>query len=314
MLAKLKLVAYIILLPLAVWFAWGFHENYKLVLMLSEEDGAPHPRRPAAMTSTNGPDLSTNTTQTATNLVVKTTNVPDASNASSPATLSTNTTAKRPIILVHRSNEETIGEARAAMPRDLVCLILCAAALGVMIAYDTMSYFAHHGVDMLLDDDNDAVKRDSDYEHAEQAWAEGHPMEAIQLMRDYLKKNPRKQFVALRIAEIYEKDFNNPLAAALEYEEVLKHKLAPERWGWAAIHLCNLYGKLDRNDNRTQLLERIINEYPKTAAARKARATLGVLEVEASDPAPQPKPELRIKKPQPEEDPPSNLPKGFRPK
>ena len=60
-------------------------------------------------------------------------------------------------------------------------------------------------------------------------------------MRDYYNKNPREVHVALRIAEIYEKDLNNHLAAALEYEEVLKKKLPAERWGWAAIHLVNLY-------------------------------------------------------------------------
>src|SRR2546429_1455339 len=45
----------------------------------------------------------------------------------------------------------------------------------------------------------------------------GNFLEAIQLMRDYLKQNPREQHVALRIAEIYEKDLQNFLAAALEY-------------------------------------------------------------------------------------------------
>ena len=40
--------------------------------------------------------------------------------------------------------------------------------------------------------------------------------------REYLNKHPREQYVALRIAEIYEENLNNPLAAALEYEEVLK--------------------------------------------------------------------------------------------
>ena len=142
-------------------------------------------------------------------------------------------------------------------------------------------------------------------------------MEAIEMMRDYLKKNPREQYVALRIAEIYEKDFRNFLAAALEYEEVLKHKLASERWGWSAIHLCNLYTKLGREDDHNKLLERIVKEYPKTAAAKKARSRLGIPEPE--DPvepaAAQPEPEPQ---PQPSEAPPPeakpNLPRGFRPK
>ncbi len=100
------------------------------------------------------------------------------------------------------------------------------------------------------------------------------------MLRDYLKKNPRELHAALRIAEIYEKDLKNYLAAALEYEEVLKHKLPPERWGWAAIHLCNLYSKLNHQDKTLNLLHRIVNEYPKTAAAKKARTRLGLAEPE----------------------------------
>ena len=68
--------------------------------------------------------------------------------------------------------------------------------------------------------------------------------------------------------------WHNPLAAALEYEEVLKQKLAPERWGWAAIHLCNLYLKLDQHDKSVALLRRIDSEYGETAAAEKARKRL----------------------------------------
>src|SRR5204862_8000866 len=102
---------------------------------------------------------------------------------------------------------------------------------------------------------------------------------------------------ALRIAEIYEKDLQNYLAAALEYEEVLKQKLPPERWGWAAVHLCNLYtSKLNQSDKGIFLLQRIATEYGETAAADKARKRLAQLEEEgaalppvemAAEPAPQ---------------------------
>jgi hypothetical protein len=126
------------------------------------------------------------------------------------------------------------------------------------------------------------------------------------MMREYLQKNPREQHVALRIAEIYEKDLHNPLAAALEYEEVLKQKLAPERWGWAAIHLCNLYGKLNQHDKSVQLLRRIENEYGTTAAAEKARKRLEELGLTASA-------ELPPSPPAQPETPPSGpkLPPGF---
>ncbi len=128
-------------------------------------------------------------------------------------------------------------------------------------------------------------------------------------MRDYLKSHPRELYVAIRIAEIYEKDLGNYLATALEYEEVLRHRLRPEQWGWAAIHLANLYsGKLNQTDKAVALLRRIVSEHGETAAAAKAQARLSQLEGESPAAAPAP---VEI-----EEDPapPSHLPKGFRPK
>src|SRR4030095_7714562 len=87
----------------------------------------------------------------------------------------------------------------------------------------------------------------------------------------------------------YEKDLGNYLASALEYEEVLKKRLPAERWGWAAIHLSNLYsGKLNKTEDATRLLYRIIEEYGQTAAARKARERLGIPEPVAPGPEPEP--------------------------
>ncbi len=116
-------------------------------------------------------------------------------------------------------------------------------------------------------------------------------------------------------------------AAALEYEEVLKHKLPAERWGWAAIHLCNLYSKLNKAEQSVALLHRIVAEYGETAAAKKARKrlalfeTVGDTELLGTDLPEDPnapavetaKPSAKIdakKKQEPE----SNLPPGFRPK
>jgi tetratricopeptide (TPR) repeat protein len=151
-------------------------------------------------------------------------------------------------------------------------------------------------------------------------------------MRGFLKQNPREIYAALRIAEIYEKDLRNYLAAALEYEEVLKNKLQPERWGWAAIHLCNLYSKLGQQPKAAALLRRIVEEYPRTAAAKKARARLGMEELveEASEAkaeqesfgeeapfqidAPDEPPPAALPPAKPTEPPKSNLPSGFSPK
>jgi TolA-binding protein len=192
-----------------------------------------------------------------------------------------------------------------------LALLLFFITLAVLIAYDVSHFFAHKAEQALFNDDGAPVS--AEYEQAEELAKDGKYLEAIQAMRDYLKENPREQYVALRIAEIYEQNLYNYLAAALEYEEVLKKKLPPERWGWAAIHLANLYsGKLNQPDKAIVYLRRIDAEYGQTAAARKARERLtqidptfvpaSVAEVAAVEEAAA------------SEQPASNLPPGFRPK
>src|SRR5436190_9287118 len=181
----------------------------------------------------------------------------------------------------------------------LFAVIVCGAFLA---AFDLSKFFAHRFERLVFDEEGEA-HRDPEYEEAEKIWANGHHLEAIQLMREFLKTHPMEQYAALRIAEIYEKDLGNHIAAALEYEEVLKKRLPSERWGWAAIHLSNLYsGKLNRPDDAAALLRRIIDEHPLTAAAKKARERLG-------EPEPAPTP-VEPAAPAAE---PSNLPPGFRP-
>lgn len=151
-------------------------------------------------------------------------------------------------------------------------------ALGFMVGHDFSHLAGERFGKLLFNEDGETIKK-SGYEEAEEVWTDGNPLEAIQMMRDYLKQNPREQHVALRIAEIYEKDLNNPLAAALEYEEVLRQKLSAEQWGWTAIHLCNLYAnKLNQGAKSNALLHRICNEYGDTAAAEKARKRLDMIE------------------------------------
>lgn len=183
--------------------------------------------------------------------------------------------------------------------------------LSLLIAQDVSRFLANRSADFIFNDNLEGVK-DPQYEKAENVWAEGRHVEAIQLMREYLKRHPREQYVALRIAEIYETNLNNYLAAALEYEEVLKKRLPPERWGWAAVHLANLYsGKLNKSEAATKLLRRIVDEYGQTAAAKKARERLGLPAPVEAQPEVEPEPEPEATLPEP---PPSNLPKGFRPK
>jgi predicted Zn-dependent protease len=191
-------------------------------------------------------------------------------------------------------------------------------SLGILAAYDISQIFGNRALKTLYNDEGEGIS-DPDYELAEKEWSNGNYLEAIRMMREYLNRNPREQYVALRIAEIYEKDLNNPLAAALEYEEVLTKKLAPERWGWAAIHLCNLYFKLNQEQKAFALLRRIVAEHPNIQAAEKARKRLE--QVDGASPAAPASaaeslvggtsPARVVASPEPQQ---SNLPPGFRPK
>ena len=160
--------------------------------------------------------------------------------------------------------------------------VIIILTLGFFVGHDISQFLGNRFLRAAYNDEGIGMS-DPDYELAEQEWADGHHLDAVRLMRDYLKKYPREQHVAIRIAEIYEKDLLNPLAAALEYEEILKSKLPPERWGWAAIHLCNLYFKLNQPDKAVALLRRIDAEYSETAAADKARKRLALYDGSASE-------------------------------
>lgn len=186
--------------------------------------------------------------------------------------------------------------------------------LATLIAYDVSHVVAAKAYETLY---NDKGKPDDpEYEKAEQMWTNGQYLDAVRAMREYLENNPREQYVALRIAEIYDENLNNPLAAALEYEEVLKKKLPPDRWGWAAIRLANIYsGKLGKPDQAIALLRRIDAECGQTPAANKARERLTQIDPDFV-PAPQPVEEV-VEEITTEEAPQqssSNLPPGFRPK
>ena len=255
-----------------------------------------------------------------TNAVAEITNAVTDTNLAANADTNLTTTNAAATNVVAASKDETAqaielaGTSARGYTRMVtygLALLLFFIGLAVLIAYDVSQFFAHKAEQALFNDDGAPVS--AEYEQAEELAKDGKYLEAIQAMRDYLKENPREQYVALRIAEIYEQNLYNYLAAALEYEEVLKKKLPPERWGWAAIHLANLYsGKLNQPDKAILYLRRIDAEYGQTAAARKARERLtqidptfvpaSVAEVAA------------VEETAASEQPASNLPPGFRPK
>ena len=181
-----------------------------------------------------------------------------------------------------------------------------ASLLGLagLMAWEVARWFSRRTGDVLFAE-NAPATTDAEYEEAEAEWANGNPLEAIRMMREYLDKNPSEQYAAIRIAEIYEKDLHNYVAASLELEEVLSKRLSREKWGWTAIHLANLYsGKMNQPEKAMAWLERIIRDYPDTGAAKKARVRLGIPEEQVA-PAEQPESEPGSDSGD------SNLPKGF---
>ncbi|HEX3720438.1 MAG TPA: hypothetical protein VH595_21010 [Verrucomicrobiae bacterium] len=335
---KVKLIAYAVLLILAVWFGLAFRSNYAAVTQAAAQEGndttststpqpAPTNTDVTASTPTNAV---TNVTDQATNATAAVTNSPAATTNAATAATTTNVPTPAPPPAQASAPVAPAPPPRGAMIGYLGGLIAVVLALGVMVALDVTQLIGSQASDYLFFDVGDAM-RDPDYEKAEAEWANGKFLDAVQLLRDYLKKNPRELHAALRIAEIYEKDLQNHLAAALEYEEVLKHKLPAERWGWAAIHLCNLYSKMKQQDKTLALLHRIAKEYPRTAAAKKARARLGIVEPEEIQAPTEPAVETikeptdenvapifeiegETAEPEPPAPPKSNLPPGFRPK
>ena len=203
-----------------------------------------------------------------------------------------------------------------------VGFLVVVIALGLIGAYDIVNFMGDRAEELLLTDQEEEAgeSHDPEYLDAEQARTNGEPLEAIRLLREYVQKNPRDTNAAVRIAEIYDKDLKNQLAAVLEYEEVLKLKLPPDRWGWSAIRLCNLYSKMRQPEKTVALLRRIANEYGETTAAVKARERLAKIdpdfgkqpvEQQLAQPPPKASPQTPPTSAAP---PPSNLPPGFRPK
>lgn len=179
------------------------------------------------------------------------------------------------------------------------------AGLGSLVAYDVTQYAGNRATDSLFDHDGEGIPESID-DQVEKAHGEGDFLEAIRLLRDHLSSNPKAVEAQIRIAELYEKDLNNPLAAALEYEEVLKLPMRPEKRGWTCIHLVNLYNRMEKPDQAIAWLQRVVAECPGTPAAAKAQERLESAGLDVPEPP--------LSEPPAPPEPPSNLPPGFRPR
>ena len=164
--------------------------------------------------------------------------------------------------------------AQGRMMLNGAVLLGCIIGLGLLLSKDLSGWFGDKTTELIYNDNLEGV-HNPDYDQAEEVALSGQPMEAVNMLRAFLKKNPREIYAQMRIAELYENELQNPLASALEYEDVLKHKFNADRWGWAAIHLVNLYsGKLGKPEQALAWLKRIESEHPETGPAKKARERL----------------------------------------
>lgn len=171
-----------------------------------------------------------------------------------------------------------LSAANSTVVAGLLLFVGASIAFAILAARDISHFVADHFVKALNLDETMGIK-DTQYEMADEAWRNGKYLDAIRLLREYLQHHPREIHALVRIAEIYDKDLKNYPAAALEYEKVLEYTINPERWGWIAIRLVNIYtGELGETEKGVALLRRIVSEYGQTKAAEKARARLKLYE------------------------------------
>lgn len=314
-------VAYVVLMVLAVLFFFRFRAADRRDVLRSTERKLEQLNEAAnrEAASPSGNSASANATgNSSTNPPAV--SLPSAPNNAGSTNPSSNGAASPPVLNATPpgtvSAEEASKKDRATAITDMALFLLCLVILGVLAAWDVAQYFGGRAGQAVMAE-NYLPPTDKEYEAAEAEWSKGNHMDALNMMRAYLQRNPNEQHVAIRIAEIYEKDLNNYLAAALELEDVLKRKLPREKWGWTAIHLVNIYsGKLNQTDKALLTLQRIVRDYPETAAAKKARQRLGLPEevpLPASGPAPE-TPSRSSKASSPPEPENPALPKGFRAK
>jgi hypothetical protein len=148
-----------------------------------------------------------------------------------------------------------------------------AVILIVLSSFDLKDFFGKQ-VERIMVQSAPPTDSVPELEEAQRLRASGEPLDAIRILREYLQANPYHLHVMSRIAEVYRYDLGNDLAAALEYEELLKHKLPDDQWAWAALHLAKLYGRLNELEKSVALLDRLDSKFGHTIAGRRAKKAL----------------------------------------
>jgi len=109
---------------------------------------------------------------------------------------------------------------------------------------------------------------------ADRLRTQGQPLKAVHSLREHLRANPRQWYVAVRIAELYQHSLEDPLSAALEYDQLLKHRLPRSARAEILLRLAACQLLLRKGNLSASTLRELIGTFPRSKAAEKARRRL----------------------------------------
>ena len=277
--SSLKALLYAALLGACYWCGFSAYRDYTL-LMMEDGDSLSQRARVKPAKDTNAPPV-----------IAEKAGTPPVSTNAPPVKPPTKSVAPKLGAPGDEGDEPAATRSNRRVGRNYLHLL--GYTLGFALAMVVLGFVAAHDFGHLLKfrlgkevSYVDArSERNALYEQAERVALNGQHREAIKLLKSLLAKHPDHTNSALRIAELFDKELQDYPNAALHYEQLLAMKLHPERWGWAAIRLANLYsGKLGRPDAALELIQRLAAEHPGTQAGAKALKRLAKISSAGLDP------------------------------
>jgi hypothetical protein len=110
--------------------------------------------------------------------------------------------------------------------------------------------------------------------------ARGFYPEAAEQLRAHILASPGDHAARFKLADLYRRHLDNPLAAERLYLEVRNGKVAPREEMFAANMLIELYRETGRRDRQIVELARFAERWQGTAAGRSAASALKQLKQE----------------------------------
>ncbi len=255
----LKGIAHLLLLAGCVWFGYSTYRDYTLLMMDAVEEGQPESRAQAEIETKMQKAVKHNADATAGALDLD----------------------------KLLEEEESFRGTRANKKVSKHYLRLIGNGIGFAAFMTGFGFLlAHDGGDLLrfrlgreIDYLDDRSRRQARYEKADYLANKGKTKPAMVLLREILAEDSGNWLAQVRLAEIYDKNLEDYATAAEEYRAALALEMHPEKWGWTAIRLCNIYtGQIDEPQRAMILLRRLANEYPDTKAGQKAITRLAMVQ------------------------------------